>query len=57
MVVWLSKQARTVALFNCNRMIAYGKDPPPDDEVAPTIDIENTRAYFFYACRFGEPKR
>ena len=57
MVVWLSKQARTVALFNCNRMIAYGKDPPPDNEIAPTIDIENTRAYFFYACRFGEPKR
>ena len=38
-------------------MIAYGKDPPPDHEIAPTIDIENTRAYFFYACRFGEPKR
>ena len=38
-------------------MIAYGKDPPPDNEIAPTIDIENTRAYFFYACRFGEPKR
>ena len=57
MVVWIAKQAKTLALFNCNRMIAYAADPPPDDVIAPVIDIENTKAYFFYATRFGEEKR
>ena len=38
-------------------MIAYGKDPPPDDEIAPSIDIEKSKAFFFYAARFGENKR
>ena len=35
-------------------MIAYAEDPPPDDEIAPIIDLENTKAYFFYSARFGE---
>ena len=38
-------------------MIAYAADPPPDDVIAPVIDIENTKAYFFYSARFGEEKR
>ena len=35
-------------------MIAYAADPPKEDEIPPIIDIENTKAYFFYSARFGE---
>ena len=38
-------------------MIAYAADPPPEDVIAPVIDLENTKAYFFYAARFGENVR